>query len=113
MRWVAAAFPRRGGVLLLTSALGWLSFFVLTRFWFCWYWLVRVSSSVWGAVPVDGRVLTSPATVGVFFVFSVALLGLFFVWSPSCAEAFRLVGQHLLAPLVVKGIDYVRLVYMA
>lgn len=74
---------------------------------------MRVSSSVWGAVPVDGRVLTSPATVGVFFVFSVALLGLFFVWSPSCAEAFRLVGQHLLAPLVVKGIDYVRLVYMA
>ncbi|GAB0494974.1 hypothetical protein MMPV_006271 [Pyropia vietnamensis] len=27
-------------------------------------------------------------------------------------KLFRLAGQHLLAPLVVKGIDYVRLVYM-
>lgn len=42
--------------------------------------------------------------------------GIVALYASSRAElkkAFRLVGQHLLAPLVVKGIDYVRLVYMA
>lgn len=61
---------------------------------------------------VDGWMLTRSASAHMLFSFICGSSSCLFLFGCSSAEAFRLVGQHLLAPLVVKGIDYVRLVYM-
>jgi len=44
---------------------------------------------------------------------------LFFCWSycfsaaSAHAEAFRVFGQHMVAPVAVKGFDYLRLTYLS
>jgi len=45
-----------------------------------------------------------------FFFFFFALL---LFWASARAEAFRVFGQHMVAPLAVKGFDYLRLTYLS
>jgi len=52
--------------------------------------------------------LTLVFRVVLFFFFALLLF-----WASARAEAFRVFGQHMVAPLAVKGFDYLRLTYLS